>query len=137
MDVEKAYGIIKALAEGTNPFTGEVLDGTHVCQAPDAVRALCQAANELERMAKRERGLQRARLTLPENTGKEWSLDEDRMLLSRFRNGLAVEDMATFHGRTPNSIRARLEKLGQVAAQSPAATRHSVPNETPPSETRN
>ena len=132
MDIDKSYAIIKALAEGTNPFTGEVLDTGHVCQHPDAVRALFHAATELERMAKRERALKRARLTLPENTGKEWSLDEDRMLLSRFRNGLAVEDMAVFHGRTANSIRARLEKLGQAIGQPASMSRLA-----PPSETRN
>jgi hypothetical protein len=123
MDIEKSYAIIKALAEGTNPFTDEVLDAAHVCQQPETVRALFHAATELERLAKRERNLKRARLTMPENTGKAWSHEEDRMLLSRFRNGIRVEDMAAFHGRTPTAIRARLEKLGQAIA--------------PPSETRN
>lgn len=114
MDVEKSYKIIKALAEGTNPFTGEVLDAGHVCQHPDTVRALFHAAVELERIAKREERLQRARLTLPENTGKPWSVDEDRMLLTRFRNGVATADLAAIHNRTPNAIAARLEKLKQT-----------------------
>ena len=114
MDIEKSTAIVKALAEGTNPFTGEVLEPGHVCQHPDAVRALLHAAGELERIARRERGLQRARLTLPENTGKPWTVEEDRMLLLRFRNGVAVDDMAAIHNRTANAIRARLEKLGQL-----------------------
>lgn len=133
MDVERTYAIVKALADGTNPFTGEVLDASHVCQQPDAVRALLHAAAELERMATRERRLKRARLTLPENTGKEWSHDEDRMLLSRFRNGVQVEDMAVIHARTTGAIRARLEKLGQVIAPTSSAQAQL----TPPSETRN
>ena len=132
MDIEKTYGIVKALADGINPFTGEVLDAGHVCQHPDAVRALLHASAELERMATRERRLKRARLTLPENTGKEWSTDEDRMLLSRFRNGVQVADIATIHARTTGAIRARLEKLGQVVAPPPTAAQL-----TPPSETRN
>ena len=63
MDVQKSYAIIKSLAEGINPFTGEVLETGHVCQHPDAVRALFHAGAELERMAKREERLERARLT--------------------------------------------------------------------------
>lgn len=121
MDVEKSCTIIKALAAGTNPFTGEVLEAGHVCQHPDAVRALFHAAAELERLARRERGLKRARLTMPENTGKPWSLDEDRMLLVRFRNGVGVDDMAVIHNRTANAIRARLEKLGQLGEPPPGA----------------
>src|SRR5262245_45332059 len=130
MDVEKSYEIVKALAEGTNPFTGEVLEADHVCQHPDAVRALFHAASELERMAKRERRLKRARLTLPENTGKPWSHDEDRMLLSRFRNGIAIDDMALIHARTTGAIRARLEKLGQVVAPVETIQRLRPPNAT-------
>ena len=127
MDIEKSLAIVKALAEGTNPFTGEVLDAAHVCQQPDAVRALVHAVAELERIARKERALQRSRLTLPENTGKAWSIDEDRMLLTRFRNGLAVKDMAAMHNRTAGAIRARLEKLGQVTDAAPMV-------QAPPSE---
>lgn len=112
MNVVRAHEIIKALAEGVNPFTGEVLDSGHVCQHPDVVRALYQAGAELERLARRDQRLQRARLTLPENTGKPWSIEEDRALLSRHRNGVPVDDLAAFHGRTVTAINARLEKLG-------------------------
>lgn len=128
MDVQRSFAIVKALAEGTNPFTGEVLEESHVCQHPDAVRALFHASAELERMAKREQRLERARLTLPENTGKPWSIDEDRMLLTRFRNGVALNDMATFHNRTPGGIKARLEKLGQ-AVDGAAPVRLQSPSE--------
>ena len=126
MAIERSYEIIKALAEGTNPFTGEVLEPGHVCQHPDTVRALFHAATELERLARRERSLQRARLTMPENTGKPWSLDEDRMLLTRHRNGIPVEDMAAIHSRTANAIRARLEKLGQ-SGEGKAGASHVQP----------
>lgn len=119
MDAAKSHHIVKSLAEGINPFTGEVLEAGHVCQHPDTVRALFHAAAELERIAKREQRLERARLTLPPNTGKPWSVDEDRMLLTRFRNGVQVEDMAAIHHRTTAAIRARLEKLGQTIGGAP------------------
>ncbi len=128
MDVQKSFQIVKALADGINPFTGEVLDAQHVCQQPDAVRALHHAAAELERIARREQRLERARLTLPENTGKAWSVEEDRMLLTRFRNGVEVADMAALHSRTAGAIRARLEKLGQLVDGVPAVERLSPPS---------
>jgi hypothetical protein len=112
MDVGKSHRIVKALSEGTDPFTGEVLVPGHVCQQPEVVRALMHAAQELERLAKRERNLKRARLTLPQNTGKEWSHEEDRALLARFKAGVTTEDMALIHARTSGAIHARLAKLG-------------------------
>lgn len=124
MDVERSHAIIKALAEGINPFTGEVLEAGHVCQHPDTVRALFHAAHELERLAKRERNLKRARLTLPENTGKAWSHDEDKLLLSRFRSGTTVSDLALIHARTPGAIRARLEKHGLLRDEPPTQASH-------------
>jgi hypothetical protein len=114
MDVERCHSIVKSLADGVDPATGEVFAASHVCQRPDVVRALHSAAQELERIAKRERRLQRARLRLPENTGKAWSHDEDRLLLARFRSGTAEQDLALIHARTTGAIRARLEKLGQL-----------------------
>jgi hypothetical protein len=116
MDVERCHAIIKSLADGVDPATGEVFAASHVCQRPDVVRALYWAAQEMERISKRERRLQRARLRLPENTGKAWSHDEDRLLLARFRSGTTEQDLATIHARTTGAIRARLEKLGQLGA---------------------
>ena len=123
MDVERSYQIVKSLAEGINPFTGEVLEAGHVCQHPEAIRALFHACADLERVAKRERRLQRARLTMPENTGKEWSHEEDRLLLARFKTGTSIDDMAAIHARTPTAITARLEKLGLTG---PAALARNV-----------
>jgi hypothetical protein len=84
----------------------------------------------MERIAKRERRLQRARLRLPENTGKAWSHDEDRLLLARFRSGTTEQDLATIHARTTGAIRARLEKLGQPgpagASRAPLMERFSL-----------
>lgn len=113
MNAAKSLRIVRSLAEGIDPFSGEVLEPGHVCQHPDTVRALFHAATELERIAAREQRLERARLTLPPNTGKPWSVDEDRLLLARFRNGVRVDDMAAIHLRTSAAIKARLEKLGQ------------------------
>lgn len=123
MDAERCYQIVKSLAEGIDPFTGEVLAPSHVCQNPEAIRALFHACAELERIARRERRLQRARLTMPENTGKEWSHDEDRLLVARFKSGTGVADMAAIHARTPAAITARLEKLGLTG---PAALARNV-----------
>ena len=126
MNAESTLKVITALAEGLDPATGAGLPGGNVTQRPEVIRALFHAAAILEHVARRERRLQRARLRLPRNTGKEWSHEDDRTLLGRFKTGASVADIAFIHGRTERAIRARLEKLGQMppepgAASSPAS----------------
>ena len=114
MDIEKTLRILQMLAEGQCPKSGETLAATDACQQPDVIRALNRARDIVEREARRERALQRARLSLPSNTGKAWTSEEDRVLVHRFKTGASVADIATLHARTRGSIQARLEKLGQI-----------------------
>lgn len=112
MDIERTTHIIAALAEGRDPYNGKALPEDHLCQKPDIIRALLEAREILMREARRERRLQRARLTLPANTGKSWTDEEDRILMNRYKTGSSISDLAVLHARTTGSIRARLEKLG-------------------------
>ena len=114
MHIDKTLAIVAALADGRDPNSGEPLAATDTCQQPDVIRALARARDLVEREVRRERALQRSRLSLPSNTGKSWTDEEDRALVQRFRTGASIADMATLHARTPGSIRARLEKLGQM-----------------------
>src|SRR5262245_29943460 len=115
MDIEATLRIIEALADGADPDTGRSLPADHLCHRPGVVRALCRARTLIEREARRERRLGRARLMLPANTGKAWSLEEDRALIARLKTGTSIADMAILHARTQGAITARLEKLGQLS----------------------
>lgn len=114
MDIEKAHLILKSLADGVDPITGWVLASDHPCQQPEIIRALFLAAGVLERDVKREQRLARARLGMPVNTGKSWSVGEEAMLLKLYSAGSTVQELAELHRRTVGSICARLEKLGQM-----------------------
>ena len=127
MDIEKTLALIEALAEDLDPATGQALASDHLCQRPEVIRALHHARDFIEREARRERRLQRARLSLPGNTGKSWSAEEDRVLVQRFRTGAGIADMATLHARTTGSIQARLEKLGQIKPAIPVAAQSRQP----------
>jgi hypothetical protein len=133
MNVDRTLELISALADGTDPLTGQVLDADHLCQQPEIIRALHAAREIVAREARRERRLTQARLTLPGNTGRNWSEDEDRLLDSRFRSGSSIADMATLHARTPGGIRARLFRLGLVdkSGVPQLATRTPGANVTP------
>ena len=112
MHLEAALPIVRALADGVNPVTGEAYPETSPYAEPRTLRALYSAVDlmqkEIEREKKRER--------LPANFGKPWTAEEDAALEREFDSGLAMGEMARRHLRTQSSIRLRLEKLGKIEA---------------------
>ena len=111
MDIDRALKIVRALADGADPHTGEQLPIVGPYQQPDVIRALFLAARVLESEAWR----QKRRSLLPPNVGKPWQPDKDRRLIERFAQGHNVDSLAALHMRTANGIRERLVLLGKLA----------------------
>lgn len=119
MDDAKAAGILKSLAAGIDPGTGQPLEGGLApMQSTDVLRALFLAADSLE--TRQRQG--RRQSTLPRNAGKPWSAEEDERLLAGFDAGQKVDELVTAHERTRAGIEARLVKHGRLEIdQAPAA----------------
>lgn len=45
MDIARAKELLSALADGIDPFTGELLPQNHVCNQPDMIRAFHEVLN--------------------------------------------------------------------------------------------
>ncbi len=112
MDQAQALAVIRSLANGVNPESGEVFPAKSAYQRPLVVRALYEAAAALE---KAER-FNRRKSQLPAKTGEPWSEDEDRKLLAGFDSGRALQELAAAHERTMGAVRARLLKYGRINA---------------------
>ena len=112
MEKQAALHILQALAQGTDPHTGEAFPGTSPYQHPDTVRALFHAIEALSEPApaRMRPGSQCA----PANAGKPWNDDEDRTLAEGFDAGHAIAELATQHRRTRAAIQARLVRLGKI-----------------------
>jgi hypothetical protein len=110
MQTDVALPIIRALADGVNPVTGEAFPESSPYAEPRTLRALYAAIDAMQREVEREK----KREQLPANFGKPWNKDEDDTLMREFDNGLGMSDMARRHERTQSSIRLRLEKLGKI-----------------------
>ncbi|MFO7190465.1 MAG: hypothetical protein DIU74_012320 [Pseudomonadota bacterium] len=111
MDQDKARSILKALAEGLDPRSGEAFPADSPYQHPDVIRALYAA---LEAMHPRADRRDAPRRSAPGNAGKPWSKEEDERLLAAFAAGLSIEALAAQHGRSRTGIEARLAKYGKV-----------------------
>ncbi len=112
MNQSEALSLIRSLANGVDPESGEVFPADSAYQRAQTVRALYAAAEALEKAERFERRKQQ----LPAKTGEPWSKDEDRKLLSGFDAGRGLVELAAAHQRTQTGIHARLVKYGRLAA---------------------
>lgn len=112
MEQAQALAIVRSLADGVDPESGEVFPPESTYQRPQVVRALYAAAEALERSER----FDRRKAQLPPKTGEPWLEEEDRKLLAAFDAGSPLAELATAHQRTQTGIRARLVKYGRLAA---------------------
>lgn len=110
MSPAQALLILRALADGVDPHTGEVFPAGSPYQHADTVRALIAAVSALEsaeeRAAKKDE--------LPAQAGKPWSDEEDAHLREGFAARTSAGDLAEAHNRTSGAIRSRLARLGLI-----------------------
>ena len=110
MELEKAISIIKALADGVDPYTGEQYPVDSPYQSPDSVRALVTAIAALEKQQKTTIRQQK----LPSSAGKSWGEEEDKRLLEAYDAGTSINEISDLHGRTVGAIKSRLVKHGRI-----------------------
>jgi len=108
----QALAVVRSLANGVDPESGEIFPPESAYQRPQVVRALYEAATALERVERFER----RKAQMPAKTGEPWSEDEDRKLLASFDARRALQELAAAHERTMGAVRARLLKYGRINA---------------------
>ncbi len=108
MTIDRATEILRTLAEGTDPLTGEILSDDNVCNRAEVVRAFYCILNELEGKKKTP-----AR-NLPDNAGKPWTEEDDMKLVKMYDEGCTKKEMMSCFGRTNGAIVSRLMRLGKI-----------------------
>lgn len=105
MDIVRAKELLSALADGIDPFTGELLPQNHVCNQPEMIRAFHELLNVIPSPKKKN---------LPRNAGKPWTDIEEEKLLDEFGSGMTTSVIAKEHGRSKGAIESRLANLGKI-----------------------
>lgn len=109
MEIHEALEIVRKLADGVHPDTGQILPADCLFQHPQAVRALQYAVDALETQDQRRR----VRRSMPPNAGKPWTDDEDNRLSEELRRGISLQEIASAHSRRVGSIVARIMRMRQ------------------------
>ena len=105
MDIARAKELLSALADGIDPFTGELLPQNHVCNQPEMIRTFHEILNVIPSPKKK---------ILPRNAGKPWTDIEEEKLLEEFYSGMTTSAIAREHGRSKGAIESRLADLGKI-----------------------
>lgn len=109
MDIPRAMEILKALGDGVDPLTGELLPGKCVCNQAEVVRAFACILRHLEQT--------KAKRPSPENAGKPWSGEDDETLAQMFDRGCSKQEMQTFFLRSAGAITSRLVRIGKISSR--------------------
>ena len=112
-DNSQSRAILTALIQGCDPQSGEPVPRDSIIHRTDVLRALLSGLSALELTAARAQ----RRAQLPEKVGQAWTTDEEKQLITAFKNGDSPADIAQKHGRTLRAIEARLEKMGLITAE--------------------
>jgi len=115
MNLEQALPILKALANGINPVTGEAYPAESPYCEPRALRALFTAVDIVQREVDKNRRKER----LPANFGKPWDESEERYLVTAHGAGKPRDEIAKALQRSQSSIRLKLEKMGMISRATP------------------
>ena len=108
MDVTRAMELLRTVAEGVNPFTGEILPEDCVCNQVEMVRAIYCVLNEVRPPTEKKAKSQ------PENAGKPWSESERNEVAEEYRSGMTMTAIARKHQRSRGSIEAKLAQMGLI-----------------------
>ena len=120
MDITQSITVLKTLASGTNPATGELYAEDSPYNAPEVIRALYACIQHLEhpprksRMTLEERQADNLKRGLPRNAGLPWTPELKADLSGAFETAKSSKDLARQFERTPGSILAELQKQGLI-----------------------
>ena len=106
-----ARAILRVLANGFDPMTGDRLPASAPYNHPEIIRALFGALEELEGQKPLPKPTPRNQ---PERHGMSWSENERHQTIADFKSGMPINIIATKLKRTKGSVWAILENHGLV-----------------------
>ena len=122
MDFTEARSIVKTLAQGIDPSTGEVFPTDSPYNDPKTIRALFNVVelawppgrSKLSLDERRQRNLERG---LPRNAGLPWSDEHREAVAEGFKNGRTIRQLADGLERSLTAINSELIRQELVSPE--------------------
>jgi len=113
MELNESRNIVKTLAQGVHPTTGEVFPPESPYNDPDVIRALFSVLEFVKHANKPKKTLEERRqenveVGRPMNAGLPWTDDDRALVRSGFQDGMTVEKLAAKLARSSAAIVAEV-----------------------------
>ncbi|WP_435928387.1 hypothetical protein [Dryocola sp. BD613] len=118
--------MLRALANGINPETGEILFSGSVANKPEAIRMLFTLAEELaaepekqkkSKLSPEERQQKNIAEGRPAKSHFPWTEEERHQLEESYSQNSSVEALSTQFERSSRAVAIQLEKMGLITAE--------------------
>ena len=113
MELNESRNIVKTLAQGIHPTTGEVFPPESPYNEPDVIRALFSILEVVKQARKPKKSVEERRkqnldFGRPVNSGLPWTEEDRELVRAGFQEGESVEKLAAKLGRSSGSIVAEV-----------------------------
>ena len=113
MELNESQNIVKTLAQGIHPTTGEVFPPESPYNDPRVIRALFSMLESAKyskkpRKSPEERRQENLELGRPRNSGLPWTEHDRGLVASGFQEGMTVAKLATMLERSSAAIVAEV-----------------------------
>jgi hypothetical protein len=119
MELEKAKEIVRLLADGIDPTTGEVLPKESPYNDPVIIRALFSVLESLKEVRKPKKTIEQKQQEnidsgRPRNAGLPWTDELKTEVASKFQCGTSVPELSRYLERTKGAIVSELMRQGLI-----------------------
>lgn len=108
--LEDVIRVLKSLAQGMDPQSGEKCPGESLLNRPEIIRALFAAVDRLQ--AVRKSGV--PAVEHPGGSSRRWTAELDEELKERYLAGAALPELMRTLGRGRGALIGRLKLLGLI-----------------------
>jgi hypothetical protein len=113
MELDESRNIVKTLAQGIHPATGEAFPTDSPYNDPEVIRALYAMLEFVKQVKKPRKSVEERRrenleLGRPMNSGLPWTEEDRAAVRSGFQEGATVAELAAALGRSSGSIVAEV-----------------------------
>lgn len=113
MELHESQNIVKTLAEGIHPVTGEVFPADSPYNDPEVIRALFSVLGFVKQAKRPRKSIEERRkenleVGRPGNSGLPWTEDDRALVRSGFQDGIAIKKLAASLERSSAAIVAEV-----------------------------
>ena len=120
MTTDRAAEILRCMANGIDPITGEILEENHLCNSPEVIRALCTAIQAMSG-ANNADASRFVRKNGKLNAGRPWT-DADLDALKRmYQDGKPMDWICAKLQRRERGVQKQLAHLGLIESKKNAS----------------